>query len=54
MPRKQPGRYNYGRQFVRTRKYRGGIVKENVMYRYTDKKKSTKTLVYVKNKKPVK
>lgn len=38
--------YNYGKTFK--------IEKRNVQYRYTNKKKSTKTLVYTSTKKPVK
>lgn len=46
MPRKgEKGRYNYGRAFM----HKG----TKVAYRYTDKKKSTKTLVDFKTKKPL-
>ncbi len=38
-------KYNYGRKFKKGNR--------NVMYRYLGKKKSTKTLVYVSSKKPV-
>jgi len=38
--------YNYGIIFK--------LDKNKVRYRYTDKKKSTKTLVYASSKKPVK
>lgn len=41
---------NYGRQF--TKKINGKNRK--VMYRYLNRDKKTKTLVYVNNKKPVK
>lgn len=37
MPRRQPGRYTYGRIFKKRGKW--------YRYRYTDGKKSTKTLV---------
>lgn len=40
-------KYNYGTKFT----HGSG---RKVMYRYTNKKKSTKTLVYVSTKKPVK
>jgi hypothetical protein len=45
MPKGQKSRYSYGKAF----KLNG----KTVMYRYTDKKKSTKTLVD-SNKKPMK
>ena len=50
MPRKgQKGRYNYGKSF-------DVIIagsKRKVAYRYTNRKKSTKTLVDFKSKKPL-
>lgn len=50
MPRKgQKGSYSYGRQFVKRIKGRD----RKVMYRYLNKDKRTKTLVFVGSKKPV-
>ena len=45
MPKGQKSRYSYGKAFKMNGK--------KVMYRYTDKKKSTKTMVDFKTKKPV-
>jgi hypothetical protein len=45
MPAGKKGRYNYGRVFM----HKG----RKAAYRYTDKKKSTKTLVDYKTKKPI-
>lgn len=44
MPRGQKARYNYGKTFE--------INGNRYAYRYTDKKKSTKTLVHIPSKKP--
>lgn len=45
MPAGDKSRYNYGRAFMHDGR--------KVAYRYTDKKKSTKTLVDFKTKKPI-
>jgi hypothetical protein len=48
MPKKgQKGRYTYGRRF------KDDTINRMVMYRYLDKKKSTKTLVDARTKKVI-
>ena len=46
MPKGKESSYNYGRKFM--------IGNREVMYRYVNKKRSTKTLVDARTKKPVK